>query len=222
MSESAPLRLVDANGEVVGEQHECPYCQEKQDQLDGAERDIKSWRAKYYEAARDREARARKAGLWPRAARLFETWRRVCVHPKSEWTLDRYMLVEPLLKKYDDERFLRAIAGARFDAFETTRRNGSKQRHDGWDLIFRSAGKLEEFEARAPAHWRLLLDGLEAKRVPDEYADVCGDVARIWCPGPLGVRPCFRSVLVAAGGRSDCRCGRSYVFELGQVWAARR
>ena len=47
----------------------------------------------------------------------------------------------------------RAIAGAGFDAFSTTRRNGSVKRFDEFERVFGDSGKFEEFVNRAPVGW---------------------------------------------------------------------
>lgn len=47
----------------------------------------------------------------------------------------------------------RAIAGAGFDAFKTTRKNGTVKVFNDWDLIHRSADKWEEFCCKAPRGW---------------------------------------------------------------------
>ena len=92
---------------------------------------------------------------------LFKAWRKRCNHPRSPWTPDRFWAIEPFLSngKYgptlEDRVMLcaRAIAGAGFDAFKTTRKNGTVKVFNDWDLIHRSADKWEEFCCKAPRGW---------------------------------------------------------------------
>jgi hypothetical protein len=81
---------------------------------------------------------------------VFEYWQATCRHPRATWNAERFFLVEPFVKKHGVEMCKRAVDGAAFDPFVTTRRNGSTKRHDGFDLIFRSVDKFEEFANRAP------------------------------------------------------------------------
>lgn len=151
MTRPAHLHLIDPETGEVTEQA-CPSCQQLEDKLKGAERDLNTWRARFAELSRDKWAEAQQSKYWPFAVEVFEYWRERCNHPNSAWTLDRYLLIEPFLKqrKYgktlEDRRDLckRAIDGYAYDCFVTTRRNGTKRRHDGIDLIFRDAAHFEE------------------------------------------------------------------------------
>lgn len=154
-AQSAPhLRVVDQNGEI----HEaCPNCQELQNQLDGAEKDIRAWRARYAALRRDKSREAKQHELFPQALRAFEHWQKACNHPRSSFTPDRFWQVLPFLEdeKYGFEIVIRAIDGAAYDPFVTHRKNGSAKRHDDWELVLRNAGKVEEFANRAPANWMM-------------------------------------------------------------------
>ena len=142
------LAVVDTEtGEV---KDSCPGCATLRDQLAGAERDVRAWRARYANLERDTEAEAREHALWDDAKALFGYWKGKTGHSRSRWTADRFWVVEPLLREYGDAMCRKAIDGAAFDPYTTTRRNGSVKRHDDWDLIFRNASKLEEFCNRAP------------------------------------------------------------------------
>lgn len=146
------LHISDAeSGELLDG---CPVCSEKDDVINGLQRDVRGWAARYADLKRDKEREARKDPLWPAAVRVFEYWQQVCRHPKSEWTVERFELAAPLLKKYGEEMCLRAIAGIAFDPFVTVRKNGTRKRHDGWHLIFKGADKFEEYCNRAPVDWR--------------------------------------------------------------------
>lgn len=146
-----PARHLHVIDPETGEIHEqCPGCARLEDEIAGLVRDIRGWAARFAELKRDKDREARENPLWPKALELFGEWRRLCRHPRAAWSADRFFLVEPFLCDYGLELCSRAIAGAAFDAFETTRRNGSVKRHDGWELIFRDRGKFEEFCNRAP------------------------------------------------------------------------
>lgn len=150
------LHLVDRDtGEIHGE---CPRCQELEVQLEGEKVDKSSWRAKFYTLKRDKEKDAKQNPLWPTAVRLFALWKEVAGHPNSEFTWDRFEMVEPHLKrkppKGGEELCVRAIVGQVFDPFITTRKNGTKKHHDGWHLCFGTRDKFEEACCKAPADWR--------------------------------------------------------------------
>lgn len=148
MIASAALHLVDGDtGEVIPG---CPHCQELKDELSGAMRDLRAWRARYAALVRDKEAEAESSQHWPEALKAFEYWRSECKHPRSDWCADRFDLVVPFLKKDGMPFVLRAIDGASFDPFTTERKNGTKKRHDDWGLIFRDRDHFESFVNRAP------------------------------------------------------------------------
>ncbi len=127
-------------------------CAVLHDQLAGAEKEIRGWRTRYANLARDRQAEAEGDPLWPLGVRLFAYWRRCCDHPRAMWTAARFELCRPFLG--DLEGCLRAVAGARFDPFTRQRKNGTLERYNGWELVFRDAGKFESFRERAPKNWR--------------------------------------------------------------------
>lgn len=143
------LHLADpATGEVFDE--ECPSCLELRAQLAGMEKDIRAWRSRYAGAVADKQKAAKMNPLWAEAIELFRYWQEACDHKRSKWTVDRFELLEPYIREYGPKMCRRAIDGAAYDPFVTRRKNGSRRRHDGIDLIFRSADKFEEMVNRAP------------------------------------------------------------------------
>ena len=138
-------------GEIT--EQTCPYCAVKDDEIEGLQRDIRGWAARHAALKRDKEAEARAHKYWPVAVELFQHWQEVCNHPGCDWDADRFFLVEPFIRKNGRDLCQRAIDGAAYDPFITTRKNGTKKRHDGWELIFRERGKFEEFANKAPAGW---------------------------------------------------------------------
>lgn len=166
MPEQPALRLVDDDGVLVEPpQRKSDYVKaleeevaglnrqlnHLQDQLDGAERDVRSWRARFAELQRDKEKDAKKHPLYRKAEELFAEWQRLCRHPRSKWDWQRFEVVRPFLKDHDYDLCLLAIQGAAFDPYTKARANGSIKRFDDWDLIFKSASKFEEFCSRASA-----------------------------------------------------------------------
>ena len=142
-----PLRLIDGGtGEIVSDDH----VQALRDQIAGLERDIRGWRARYADLKRDKTAEARAHKLWPEVVELFQHWQRVCHHPKSAFTADRFWLAMPFVERHGVELVRRAIDGAAFDPYVTRRKNGTTKRHDDWGLIFRDQDKFENFANRAP------------------------------------------------------------------------
>lgn len=154
-----------ATGEVV---EGCRTCAEYLDQIAGLERDLRAWRARYADAVRDREREAREHPVYPHMEAIFAYWRNATGHTRSKYTAERFWLALPFLEKYGFERVLAAIDGAGFDPYITTRKNGTKKHHNGWELIFRSEDKFEEFERRVPPEVLLL------ERSPiAEFVDDC-------------------------------------------------
>lgn len=162
MAEPA-LRLVDADGVIVGEEGagEKEHRTELEmlrrevaalnDQLEGAEREVRAWRARFADLARDKDAEARKHPLYTRAEGLFNEWRILCRHPRAKWSPDRFKVVQPFLKSDGYDLCLLAIQGAALDPYTKPRANGSIKRFDDFELVFRDRYKFEEFCARAPA-----------------------------------------------------------------------
>jgi hypothetical protein len=151
-SEPAPqLRIVDtATGEIS---ETCPNCRALADQLDGAENNVRSMRAQMANLKRELDGDLdTEAKLFPEAVALFRYWQERCRHPKTEFTPDRMKLLLPLLKRHGPELCREAIRGAEFDPFITTRKNGNRHRHDGWDQIFRGEDKFQDYRARAPEY----------------------------------------------------------------------
>lgn len=149
----ANLRLLDPNtGEILGN---CPNCQVKDDEYTELLRKFRSLSHEYSELRRDREVEANESKHWPEALECFVVWQEQCKHPNSAWTHDRFYLVLPFLrrKSHGREMVLRAIAGAAYDAFEYTLRNGRKQRADNWEQIFGSVGRFEKFVNMCPLDW---------------------------------------------------------------------
>lgn len=141
--------IVDAQtGEAVGETDEHP--DDLKADVAMAKQAAKSWHGKWLALQDDRERKMRDHAALPVVREIFDYWRRACKHPASEFGPDRFFLIEPYLRKYGPDLCKRAIDGAAFDPFITKRANGSPKRHDGLDLIFRSAEKFEEFCNRAP------------------------------------------------------------------------
>lgn len=161
MSRASHLKVVEFDEEGQVREDECVSCRKKNDEIAGLERDIRGWAVRYAELKRDRDRDAREHPLWPVAKAIFVEWKRLCRHPRSPWTPDRFWQIEPYLTnaKYAPELpgrialCRRAVAGAAYDAYKTTRRNGSTKHHNDWDLVFRSSSKFEEFANRAPKDW---------------------------------------------------------------------
>lgn len=166
------LHSVDTeSGEVFDA---CPACAVKDDEIEGLQRDIRGWAARYAELKRDREREAREHVLWPVALRLFRVYCQLTPRKdgkprKLGWDADRFECVRPHLEKWGEEMCLRAIVGRVFDHHVSERRNGTPIHYYEWERIFGNAGKMtpaENFEEsckRAPADWRGRLPGKEAK-----------------------------------------------------------
>ena len=104
--------------------------------------------------ARRRESNFREHAQYERCARLFQLWQRATGHLRSRFTGDRFKKALPFLSEYEDEMIGRAIEGLAFDPYVTRRKNGTEKRHDGWDLLVKSADSFEENCNKAPLNWQ--------------------------------------------------------------------
>lgn len=155
------LRLVDGDGVVHNDRDSLiatlnQEIRELEDQLEGAEREVRAWRARYADAVRDVEKEAKRHPLYAKAEELFGEWQTLTGHTRSKWSVDRFKVVQPFLKKDGYDLCLLAIQGAAFDPYTKPRANGTMKRFDDWELVFRDRYKFEEFCNRAPK------DALEA------------------------------------------------------------
>jgi hypothetical protein len=127
----------------------------KEDVIAGLTRDLHGWMARYRELERDKMADGRKSKWWPVAIALFDHWKVVCKHPRSGWTLDRWLLIKPFLEldKYGPQLCERSIAGVAFDPYTKPMLNGKTKRFDDWSNAFGSAKSFENAVNRAPLDW---------------------------------------------------------------------
>ncbi|HZL17756.1 MAG TPA: hypothetical protein VFG23_08425 [Polyangia bacterium] len=155
------LWQVSADGELVGRMPSLTEALERIVTLQGQLADIE--RERRGERARVRNLMAQihnDRGTYERRAEVEEItreWRGVCGHPKARLTDDRFDAVRALLEvtkpePYSRESFSLAFAGAAHDPYVTTRKNGSRQKHDDLALVCRDGKTFEEFQKRAPRH----------------------------------------------------------------------
>lgn len=149
------LRLVvdGGTGEIVEETRSCPNCQELQDQLDGAAKEIRGWRTRFAKLSREKESEAREHQLHHQAEALFKHWQIKTGHRQSKWSAERFFEAEPLLRKYGLEVFERAIDGIAFNPYTKVRKNGTVQRYDRWATLCKTFCGFEEYACRAPQGW---------------------------------------------------------------------
>lgn len=162
-----PIKYVDtASGEVVDS---CPTCEDRDKIIKEKERRISGLELSLANKRRDRHKAMLKDPLYLEALTIFDWWRIACRHPDVEFTYEEFELIAPHLrqapKKTSHYRCLEAIAGAAFNPFETQRKNGTTNRNDDWEQIFRNRGKVRGARNRAPKeNWqRWLLNWIEAQ-----------------------------------------------------------
>lgn len=143
------IQVIDTQSGEVLDEH--PLIQRLEDQIAGLERDIRGWTMRYADLQRDKEREAESHPDYERVKEIFDFWRHACNHKRSRFSAERFWLILPHYEKHGYAMCRLAIDGAAFDAWETTRKNGSVKRHDDWALIFKDANKFEEFCNRAPA-----------------------------------------------------------------------
>lgn len=110
----------------------------------------------------DRAQEAREHYLYPVMVILYRAWQVRCNHTGAPFTSGRFWAAEPMLRSRAygrnlEERVIavcEAIAGAAFDPYRKRRKNATWQRFDDWETsIFASAGRFEEYRAKAPKDW---------------------------------------------------------------------
>jgi hypothetical protein len=155
------LELVEAESEIRALE---VSLQAANDKLKGAERDINTWRVRYEELRRDKEAEAREHELWDPACDLFSLWKRGTERIEKKkrrikFSADRFFMVLPFLKKYGEEDCQQAIIGRLYQHFTNERTNGSTKHYFEWERIFGALGQgtasenFEESRDRAPDGW---------------------------------------------------------------------
>lgn len=138
---------IDEHGEL---QDGCPNCEALGHELSELLKKFRGQSRELGELRRDKHAEAEESPLWPRAIKHFQAWRVISKHPRCQWTHERFFLIEPFLKRYDDAMIERAIAGHCFDPFITRRKNGTQRHHNGWELLWKDQGHFEEACNKAP------------------------------------------------------------------------
>lgn len=139
-------------GEIIDD---CPGCIEWAMEKINLQRDLRAWQSRYNFLKDEKKKEAMDSDAWEQASTLFDIWRVHCNHQRSEFSYDRFLEVSTMLEKYKFELCVRAIAGASFEPFQTTRKNGTKKTHDDFELIFRDSAHVEEFCRKAPLPFKL-------------------------------------------------------------------
>lgn len=98
---------------------------------------------------------------------LIACWRKAC-NRKREPSAEEILKACARVKKRGLVACLTAIAGAAYDPTKKERRNGTVERFDDFELIFRSDAKMAGFIARAPQGWAPNPDQVAAIADEDE------------------------------------------------------
>jgi hypothetical protein len=144
------LKLVNPETGEIHDPGECRECRHKDDVIAGLERDIRGWAARYAELRRDLVQEAKQHPMYDDVKAIFAYWKRACRHPRSQFSADRFWLIQPFFERHGEAMCRKAIDGAAFDPMTKRRKNGSIERFDSVELIFRDEGKFESFANRAP------------------------------------------------------------------------
>lgn len=116
-----------------------------EDRLKGADLEIARLRADEDRKAADDPHRGQ-------ADVLVACWKAAC-RRRRDPSADELLRACARLKKRGLTACLTAVAGAAFDPTKRERRNGTVERFDDFELIFRSDAKLQSFIDRAPKGW---------------------------------------------------------------------
>lgn len=144
------MRYVDADGSPTAD---APSYGEALVLLDTTERKLKG---SYLQIARlqaDREAAALADPTRPQVELLHALWKRACNRRRDLDSTDREQMGAAVRRPGGFRKAVYAIAGAAFDPFVTSQRNGRADRKNDLELIFRNAGNTTGFANRAPRNW---------------------------------------------------------------------
>jgi hypothetical protein len=167
-----PGGITDDNGEVIPPHRLLAEIEKLQTDLSMAQRDVKTKNRRIAELERDKAAERMNHPDRPLILRVCRYWHLKCragsnrVKPDSPHRYDAVAaLVEleelipveererggPKTRRvYGPDAFKQAIDGAAYDPFRKQRKNGSWVTYDDLETICRTAGKFDEFRARAP------------------------------------------------------------------------
>lgn len=165
-----PLRLVDAAGVVYDRDEELDALHE---QVEALKHELTVKIGVIARLKADKVKARLEHKRRPEILSIFAEWQIECNHPRSGLTDDTFDCVLALLETrvvrgsaddgscegcastvYDRVHFSRAIAGAKFDPFISTQKNGRKRRHDHLAKICEGGKTFESFCNRAPKGWR--------------------------------------------------------------------
>jgi len=134
-----------------------------EDRLKGADLEVARLRADEDRKAADNPYRGQ-------ADVLIACWKAAC-NRKRDPSAEELLKACARLKKRGLGKCLTGIAGAAYDPTKRERRNGTVERFDDFELIFRSDSKLQSFIDRAPAGYKpnptrvAAIAGLEVEQV---------------------------------------------------------
>lgn len=154
MSAAPHLTLIDGEVDPEGPQtfaEALAEISDLNDQLKGAEKEIKAWRMRYAKLARDREADAQNHELWGLAVALYTEWRIVTGHMRSVWNVDRFDLCRPYLEKEGFKLCRLAIWGLAAHPNRKQITPGYWETYDAFELPFRNAGNFTRYANRGAA-----------------------------------------------------------------------
>lgn len=121
-------------------------------EAEGLDETVRSQGAKIRLLRRDKEAKARRDALWPDAVELFTYWKVCTGHSRTDFTVERFELLRPFLKKDGLAVCRLAVDGAVYDPYHADKpnRNGHIEVHDHLETIFKSRAGFERHVNRAP------------------------------------------------------------------------
>ncbi len=97
---AAHLKAVDhSTGELVEATVEALAAENQalSDEVKGLQRNILGWTRKCGDLERDHQAAAEANKYWPTAVRMFAYHQKMCDHPQTEWSWERFEMCLPYL-----------------------------------------------------------------------------------------------------------------------------
>jgi hypothetical protein len=152
-------------GEII--ENLCPRCADTAAQLDGAEKEIRAWRARYASLLKDKKEEAEHSQFWPIGIALFQEWKIATNHWRSAWTADRFWLCQPFLER---EKFTACRYAVWGIAAHPNRKEITPdyfEVYDSFELVFRNQDTFERYANRGAAVFGRELPIPAGLEVPD-------------------------------------------------------
>lgn len=145
-----PQQLVNPETGEITEQG-CAGCRSRDDEINGLNRDLTTWRSRYAKLQRDKEAEAHEHAFWGVFVALFCEWKIATGHMRSQITPDRFYLALPYLDRHGFTLCRFAVWGISAHPNRKQITPGYYETYDAFELVFRAQDTFERYARRGVA-----------------------------------------------------------------------